>query len=96
MNKKKLLVIAFVAILAGLFFYLDLGKYLTLASLKDNRAALAAFYGQHRVAMISLFIAVYIIQTALSLPGAAVLSLAGGGRIRSRHGRPLRQYRRDS
>ena len=78
MKSKKIWVIAGIGVMVGLFFYFDLGKYLTLASLKENRAALVAFYESHRVAMVSVFIAVYIIQTALSLPGAAVLSLAAG------------------
>src|SRR5574337_1103909 len=75
---KKIWVIAAMAILVALFFYFDLGKYLTLESLKENRAALASIYERHRAAMISAFVAVYILQTALSLPGAAILSLAAG------------------
>jgi uncharacterized membrane protein YdjX (TVP38/TMEM64 family) len=78
MKNKKILIAAGIVILGGLFFYFDLGKYLTLGSLKENRAALVAFYASHRALMISAFIAAYIVQTALSLPGAAILSLAAG------------------
>jgi uncharacterized membrane protein YdjX (TVP38/TMEM64 family) len=78
MKSKKIWVVAGIGILVGLFFYFDLGKYLTLSSLKANRDALVEYYGRHQVAMVSVFIAAYIIQTALSLPGAAVLSLAAG------------------
>jgi uncharacterized membrane protein YdjX (TVP38/TMEM64 family) len=78
MDKKKLLVFAVFAVLAGLFFYFDLGKYLTLASLKSNRDALVGFRESHQVAMVAIFIVAYIAQTALSLPGAAILSLAAG------------------
>jgi uncharacterized membrane protein YdjX (TVP38/TMEM64 family) len=78
MNKKKLWVLAIFAALAGLFFYFDLGKYLTLASLKSNRDALVGFRESHQIAMVAIFIVAYIAQTALSLPGAAVLSLAAG------------------
>jgi uncharacterized membrane protein YdjX (TVP38/TMEM64 family) len=67
-----------IALLVALFFFLGLGRYLTLASLKANRAALVEFYANHRFVMAAVFIAVYIVQTALSLPGAAVLSLAAG------------------
>lgn len=78
MKPQKLLLIfaAFVAMV--LFFWLDLGRYLTLDALKANRQALADFYAGHRLAMVAIFMAVYIIQTALSLPGAAILSLAAG------------------
>ena len=78
MNKKKLWILAVVAALAGLFIYFDLGKYLTLASLKNNRDALVGFRENHQISMVAIFIVAYIAQTALSLPGAAVLSLAAG------------------
>lgn len=75
---KKISVAAVVLLLAALFFYFDLGRHLTLASLKENRLALVSFYERHQFAMVAVFIAVYILQTALSLPGAAILSLAAG------------------
>jgi len=78
MNRKKLWVLVVIAALIVLFFYLDLGKYLTLASLKSNREAMAGFYATHQFATIAIFIIAYIAQTALSLPGAAILSLAAG------------------
>jgi len=78
MDRKKIIVLVILAVLVGLFFVFDAGRHLTLESLKANRDALRAYYEGHRVAMIALFIAIYITQTALSLPGAAVLSLAGG------------------
>jgi uncharacterized membrane protein YdjX (TVP38/TMEM64 family) len=61
-----------------LFFRFDLSGYLTLAALKTNRQALLDYYAAHRVATVAAFMAVYIVQTALSLPGAAILSLAAG------------------
>jgi len=64
--------------LVALFFFFDLRRFLTLESLKTNRATLAEFNADHRFAMVAIFITVYIVQTALSLPGAAVLSLAAG------------------
>jgi uncharacterized membrane protein YdjX (TVP38/TMEM64 family) len=78
MAKKKLVLAAIVGVLFALFFVLDLGRFLTLDALKANRDALAAFYQKRRFVMVSAFIAIYIIQTALSLPGAAVLSIAAG------------------
>jgi uncharacterized membrane protein YdjX (TVP38/TMEM64 family) len=56
----------------------DLQRFLTLEALKANRQNLVDFYGGHRLAMVAGFMAVYIIQTAVSLPGAAILSLAAG------------------
>lgn len=78
MTVKKLALIGAIALLVALFFVSGLGKYLTLASLKANREALVSFAEQNRIAAASLFIGVYVVQTALSLPGATILSLAAG------------------
>lgn len=78
MNVKKIVILAAGVLLVTLFFWFDLGRFLTLAALKANRETLLSFYGNHRLAMVAGFMAVYIVQTALSLPGAAVLSLAAG------------------
>lgn len=78
MNKKKLLIAAIVIALVSLFFVFDLGRFLTLDALKANRDALTTFSEKNRFAMAAAFIGIYIIQTALSLPGAAILSLAAG------------------
>lgn len=60
------------------FFYFDLGAYLSLESLKANRDHLLAYTESHFTLAVSLFILVYIVQTAFSLPGGAILTLAGG------------------
>jgi len=78
LNSKKIILLIAAVAAVGLFFYLDLGRYLTLASLKANRQALADFYAAHTAVTIAAFLAIYIVQTALSLPGAAILSLAAG------------------
>jgi len=78
MNRKKLVIILVAAILIALFFYFDLERYLTLESLKANRDALTVYYQENRLATVASFIAIYIVQTALSLPGATVLTLASG------------------
>jgi uncharacterized membrane protein YdjX (TVP38/TMEM64 family) len=78
MNSRKVWVVAVIAALVALFFYFDLGRFLTIGSLKSNRDALVGFRESHQVAMVAIFIAAYIAQTALSLPGAAALSLAAG------------------
>jgi uncharacterized membrane protein YdjX (TVP38/TMEM64 family) len=78
MNKNRLFLIIVIAILIALFFSFDLGSFFTLEALKGHRAQLAAFYAAHRVAMVAEFMALYVVQTALSLPGAAILSLAAG------------------
>ena len=78
MNTRKLLIAIAGITGVALFFWFDLQRYLTLDALKTNRQALSNYYAAHTVVMIAGFMAIYIIQTALSLPGAAILSLAAG------------------
>lgn len=78
MNSKKIILILIGLATVALFFYLDLGRFLTLESLKANRQLLLAFYADHTLLMVAAFIAIYIIQTALALPGAVILSLSAG------------------
>ena len=71
--------IAFVVVLAvAAFFYLDLGKLLSLTALKENRDSLMAFTDANFPAAVAIFIGTYILVTGLSLPGAVILTLAGG------------------
>ncbi|KAB0665011.1 TVP38/TMEM64 family protein [Oryzomonas japonica] len=78
MSWKKALIALSGCLAVGAFLWFDLGRFLTLEALKANRQSLIAYHASHRALMVAGFMAVYIIQTALSLPGAAVLSLAAG------------------
>jgi len=78
MNIKKILIALGGSVGIALFFYFDLQHFLTLAELKAHRQTLLDYYAAHKLIMVAGFMAVYIIQTALSLPGAAILSLAAG------------------
>ena len=64
--------------LVGAFFAFDLGSLLSLESLKAHQASLDALYAARPVAVLAGFFAVYVAVTALSLPGAAILTLAAG------------------
>ena len=81
MNKdlvKKIAIIAAGAILVAIFFALDLQQYLTLDYLKKSQARFADLYHAKPVMVIGGYMAIYILVTALSLPGAVILTLAGG------------------
>ncbi len=62
----------------GSFVYFDLGQYLSLESLKNNRDHLLGYTQAHYGIAVLLFISAYILQTAFSLPGGAILTLTGG------------------
>lgn len=78
MKPQKIIITLAGMIALFLFFYFDLKSYLTLAALKANRQTLLDYYAAHKVTMVAGFMTIYIVQTALSLPGAAILSLAAG------------------
>lgn len=70
-----------VAMLAAIsaFFYFDLPQHFTLDSLKAREQALFLYRDQHFVQTVLLYVLIYVAVTALSLPGAALMTLAGGG-----------------
>lgn len=78
MNIRKIAIICVLALAVALFFFFDLQRFLTLAALKANRQALRDYYDAHTLITVAAFMVIYIVQTALSLPGAAILSLAAG------------------
>jgi pyruvate/2-oxoglutarate dehydrogenase complex dihydrolipoamide dehydrogenase (E3) component/uncharacterized membrane protein YdjX (TVP38/TMEM64 family) len=74
---RILLLLLIVAAIAA-FFVFDLGAYLTLANLKARQAELAGYVEANPLAAIAAFFLLYVAVTALSLPGAAILTLAAG------------------
>ena len=76
---KKIIILGVLLLIVGLFFYFDLGRFLSLDYLKQSQARFQQLYEQHRFAVLGAYMLIYVIVTALSLPGAAVMTLAGGG-----------------
>jgi uncharacterized membrane protein YdjX (TVP38/TMEM64 family) len=77
-TKWKFALIGLIALMVGLFYSLGLGEYLNLAYIQHSRDAFQDLYDSSPFALSSLYMGLYILVTALSLPGAAVLTLAGG------------------
>ena len=77
-SSGKIFIAILLAVGIGAFFYFDLGQYLSLEALKQNRDNLLAYTESNYGYAVGLFILVYIVQTAFSLPGGAILTLAGG------------------
>lgn len=67
-------------LVAGLaaFFLFDLDDYLTFESLRDNRAWLLREVAESAVLASVVFVAIYIAVVAFSLPGGAIMTIAGG------------------
>ncbi|MDI1231859.1 MAG: VTT domain-containing protein [Methylobacter sp.] len=79
MKKSRTLLLIAIVILMGLFFAFDLQQYLTLETLKSKQVAMLAYNQANPIVTLSIYMLIYIAATALSLPGAAILTLAGGG-----------------
>lgn len=76
---KRLVILALViAVLLVLWFFTPVGDLVDFKSLFDNRDSLLETVKTHYALAVVVFIAVYIAATALSLPGATVLTLLGG------------------
>ncbi len=78
MNKKKLLLLAGLILLVIGFFALDLGRFFSLDYAKAARGDFVALYESRPALVLGVFSAVYVAVTALSLPGAAIMTLLGG------------------
>ncbi len=78
MNKKKIALVLGLAALLVAFFALDLGRFLSLDYLKNSQARLDALYLANPWTVASVYFVIYVLVTALSFPGAVILTLAGG------------------
>ena len=72
--------IPLVVLVAGLiaFFALGFDKYLTFEALRENRAWLLDQVRQSALLAAAVYIGVYILVVAFSLPGGAVMTITGG------------------
>ena len=78
MQIKKLLLATLIAIVLILLLFFDVHHYLTLEYLKSSKAKLNFYYQDNPLLVLGAYFVIYLTSTAFSLPGAAVLSLAGG------------------
>lgn len=78
MNFSRTHASLFIAIVLLLFFYFDGFHYLSLAELKHRQHDIIRFYVQNPVLTVVIYSIFYVLVTALSWPGATVITLAGG------------------
>lgn len=77
MNARKVLLALAIITAIILFFALDLGRLLTLEHLKQSRDQFQALYAARPALVLGSYAGLYVCMAALSLPGAAVMTLAG-------------------
>jgi dihydrolipoamide dehydrogenase len=78
MDRKKLLLLALIAAAIAAFFIFDLGRFLSLEFFQASRGRIDAFQAANPWQTAAAFFAIYVAVTALSLPGAAIMTLAAG------------------
>ncbi len=78
MTKSKLLVLLAIVALIAAFFIFDLGRFIDLEYFKSKQADFTASYQANPLQAAALFFLIYIAVTALSLPGALIMTLVAG------------------
>jgi len=75
---QKTLILLVLAVGAGVFFAFDLGRIFSLDYIKQSQGQIAALHAERPVTTSLAYFAIYVAITALSLPGALIMTLAGG------------------
>lgn len=75
---KRLSLAMLLLALVAMVLWFDLGRFLSLAAIKAHQADLETARAAQPLAAAAVYLAAYVVVTALSLPGAAVMTLAGG------------------
>jgi len=78
MNKTRLLIVVLIVALIVAIVWLDVGQYLTLDFFRQQQDALQDYVGQHLIAAVGAFFLIYVLVTALNIPGAAVMTMVAG------------------
>ena len=74
----RIIALVVLAALVSAFFYFDLSSYLTLEYIKSQQAALDAEVISNPLRAAAIYFVIYVLVAALSLPGAAIMTLLGG------------------
>jgi uncharacterized membrane protein YdjX (TVP38/TMEM64 family) len=77
-NRNRLLLIAGFSALIALFFYFDIDALISYQGLAANEAALKNAVADNPLVTALIYMGIYIVAVAFSLPGALWLSFAGG------------------
>jgi pyruvate/2-oxoglutarate dehydrogenase complex dihydrolipoamide dehydrogenase (E3) component/uncharacterized membrane protein YdjX (TVP38/TMEM64 family) len=78
MNAKRGILLVIIAMLITAFIMFDIGQYLTLESLKVHQQDLAEYINSNWLQAFIVYFVIYVTATALSLPGAIILTLGAG------------------
>lgn len=75
---QKIVIVGVIIALIALFYIFDLGKYFSFEYIKAQQVRFTELYEAHKVLVIAIYMGIYVVMAALSLPGAAIMTLLGG------------------
>ena len=78
MDKKKVLILLALVLALIAFFSFDLPRFFSLASIKESQQTFDSLYRAKPVLVTLVFFSIYVVITALCMPGAAILMLVAG------------------
>jgi len=78
MKLSKFILISIIALIIGGYFVFDLGQYVNIEYFKAQQAAIDNYYSSHPLTAGLVFFLAYVTVTGLSLPGAALMTIAAG------------------
>ncbi|MFY8124536.1 MAG: VTT domain-containing protein, partial [Hydrogenophaga sp.] len=78
MRFRQALLLLLLALAIGVFVALDLGRFLSFEQLKASQASFAQLHADQPLTVAVVYFVLYVAATALSIPGAAIITLAGG------------------
>ena len=78
MRLRQIVLLLLLALVIGAFVALDLGRYMSFEQLKASQASFNQLYAQQPLVVAAVYLGVYVVATALSFPGAVIITLAGG------------------
>jgi len=77
-TRQRLIIAALLILAIGVFFLSGAHQWFTLETLKAYQSDFQAAFNQNPWQVAGIFFAVYVVITALSLPGATLMTLLGG------------------
>jgi pyruvate/2-oxoglutarate dehydrogenase complex dihydrolipoamide dehydrogenase (E3) component/uncharacterized membrane protein YdjX (TVP38/TMEM64 family) len=78
MRLRQIVLLLLLALAIGAFVLLDLGRYLSFEQLKASQASFAQLHADQPLTVAVVYFLIYVAATALSFPGATIITLAGG------------------
>ena len=78
MRVRQMLVLLLLALAIGVLLALDVGRFLSVEQLKASQASFAQLHAEQPLTVAAVYFLIYVAATALSFPGATIITLAGG------------------